>query len=225
MHLYLLKELTVANTAAAGGTANNADKKVIFKNCVPFTSSISRINNTQIDDAQYIDIVMPMYNLMKHSDNYSKTSGILWQYCRDVPTVDSDGAITEITEADATTDSFSLKEKLTGQTGNNGTKNVEIMVPLKYLSNFWRTLEMPLINCEVTLDLNWSENYVIVATNVAAQAATFSITDAKLYDPVVTLSTQDNAKLLEQLKSGFKRTINWNKYQTRVSTERIKSIL
>ena len=90
------------------------------------------------------------------------------------------------------------------------------MVPLKYLSNFWRTLEMPLTNCEITLDLNWSENFVIVATNVADQVITFSITDTKLYVPVVTLSTQDGAKLLEQLKSGFKRRVNWNKYQTKV---------
>ena len=74
---------------------------------------------------------------------------------------------------------------------------------------------MPLINCEINLDLNWSENCVIVATNVTAQATRFSLTDRKLYVPVVTLSTQDNAKLLEQLKSGFKRTINWNKHQSK----------
>ena len=86
------------------------------------------------------------------------------------------------------------------------------MVPLKYLSNFWRTLEMPLINCEVNLMLTWSANCVIVSTDVANQVATFAITDTKLYVPVVTLSTQDNAKLLEQLNSGFKRVVNWNKY-------------
>ena len=86
------------------------------------------------------------------------------------------------------------------------------MVPLKYLSNFWRTLEKPLINCEVNLILTWSEDCVIVYTNIANQAATFIITEANLYVPVVTLSTQDNAKLLPQLKSGFKRTISWNKY-------------
>ena len=86
------------------------------------------------------------------------------------------------------------------------------MVPLKYLSNFWRTLEMALINCEVNLMLTWSDNCVIVSTDTANQIATFAITDTKLYVPVVTLSTQDNAKLLEQLKSGFKRLINWNKY-------------
>ena len=101
---------------------------------------------------------------------------------------------------------------MTGQAGDDGTKNVEIKVPLKYLSNFWRTLEMPLINCEISLILTWSANCVIVFTNVANQNATFAITDTKLYVPVVTLSTQDNAKLLLQLKSGFKRVVNWNKY-------------
>ena len=90
---------------------------------------------------------------------------------------------------------------------------------IKYLSNFSRTLEMPLMNCEITLDLNWSENCVIVANNVAAQATTFSVTDTKPNVPVVTLSTHGNVKLLEQLKSGFTRTINWNKYRTKVSTE------
>ena len=87
------------------------------------------------------------------------------------------------------------------------------MVPLKYLRNFWRILEMSLINCEINLDLNWSKNCAIVATDVADEGSTFSITDMKLYDSVVTLSTQDNGKLFEQLKSCFKRTINWNKYQ------------
>ena len=82
------------------------------------------------------------------------------------------------------------------------------MVPLKCLSNFWRTVEMPLINCEISLDLNCSKKCVVVATAVADQSATFSETDTKLYTPVVTLSTQDNSKLLQQLKSGFKRTIN-----------------
>ena len=101
---------------------------------------------------------------------------------------------------------------MTGQTGDDGTKNVEIMVPLKYLSNFWITLEMPLINCEINLILTWSTNCVIVSTNAANQNVTFEITDTKLYVPVVTLSTQDNSKLLQQFKSGFKRVINWNKY-------------
>ena len=94
------------------------------------------------------------------------------------------------------------------------------MVPLKYLSNFWTTLEIPLINCEITYDVNWSEKCIKTATNVVDQGTTFLITHTKLYVPVVTVSTQDNAKLLQQLKSGFKRTVNWNKYQPKVSTER-----
>ena len=86
------------------------------------------------------------------------------------------------------------------------------MVPLKYLSNIWRTLEMPLINCEVNLILTWSSACVLIAINILNQNATFAITDTKLYVPVVTLSIQENTKFLQQLKSGFKRVINWNKY-------------
>ena len=85
-----------------------------------------------------------MYILIEYSDNYSKTSGSLWQYCKDIPAVDNDGDITDFNEANAT-DSFNFKTKITGQTDNNGIINVEIMVPLKCLSNFWRTPEMPLI--------------------------------------------------------------------------------
>ena len=86
------------------------------------------------------------------------------------------------------------------------------MVPLKYLSNFWRTLEMPLINCEINLILTWSSTCVIVSTIHVNQIAAFEVTDTRLYVPVVTLSTQENAKFLQQLKSDFKRVINWNKY-------------
>ena len=74
--------ITVNNTAADGAAANNTNKKVIFKNCAPFTNCISKINNEQIDNAECIDIVMPMYNLIEYNDNYSKTSGSLWQYCK-----------------------------------------------------------------------------------------------------------------------------------------------
>ena len=99
---------------------------------------------------------------------------------------------------------------MTGKTPAAGNvKNVEIMVPLKYLNNFWGTSEMPLINCEVNLILTWSSTCVITSPT---GAGTFAITDTKLYVPVVTLSTKENAKLLQQLNSGFKRIINWNKY-------------
>ena len=201
--------ITVNNTAAQGAAANNTNKKVIFKNCAPFTNCISEINNTQIDNAKDIDIVMSMYNLIEYSDNYAKTTGSLWKYCKDIPARNNANNNIVIFAEDNITDSFKFKAKITG---NNGTKDVEIMVPLKYLSNFWRTLEMPLINCEVNLILTWSSSCVLIATVVQNQAAIFEITDTKLYVPVVTLSTQENTKFLRQLKSGFKRVINWNKY-------------
>ena len=163
---------------------------------------------------------MPMYNLIEYSDNYSKTSGSLWQYCKDIPAVNNNGDIVDFNGANAT-DSFNFKAKITGQTDDDGEiNNVEIMFPLKYLSNFWRTLEMYLINCEVELILYWSANCVIIYTDVANQVPTFTITETNLYVPVVTLSTQDNAKLLPQLKSGFKRTISWNKYLSKPELSR-----
>ena len=158
-----------------------------------------------------ITIVIPMYNLIEYSDNYVKTIGSLWQYCKDIPARNANDEII-VFDANNTTDSFKFKAKMTGQTGNGGTKDVEIMVPLKYLSNFWRTLEMALINCEVNLILTWSSSCVLIATGTQNQNATFAITDTKFYVPVVTLSTQENTKFLQQLKSGFKRVINWNKY-------------
>ena len=155
---------------------------------------------------------MPMYNLIEYSNNYAKTTGSLWQYCKDIPARNNNNNAIIIFAENNLTDSFNFKVKFTGQSGNNGTKDVEIMLPLKYLSNFWRTLEMPLINCEVNLILTWSSTCVLAATGDGNQAATCAITDTKLYVPVVTLSTQENTKFLQQLKSGFKRVINWNKY-------------
>ena len=130
--------ITVNNTAAADADANNTGKKVILKNCAQFTYCISKTNNTQVDNAKDIDIVMPMYNLIKYSDNYSKTSGSLRQSCKDVPAIKNNGKIVDFNGANAT-DSFSFKTKITAQTNDNGVINVEIMVPLKYLSNSWNT--------------------------------------------------------------------------------------
>ena len=141
-----------------------------------------------------------MYNLIEYSDNYLKTSGSLWQYYKDEPN-----------DNIADSESFKSKVKITGKTPADGnTKDVKKIVPLKYLSNSWKTLEMPPINCEVNLILTWSRDCVI--TNSTGERK-FSITETKLYVPVVTLSTRDNTKLLQQLKSSFKRTIIWNKYE------------
>ena len=211
-YVLVKRNIVVNNTAALDANANNTDKKVIFKNYVPFTDCISKMNNAQVDNAKDIDIVMPMYNLIVYSNNYSKISGSLWKYCKDIPAVNNDDNFVNFNAANAT-DSFNFKTKVTGQTGKNGRiDNVEIMVPLKYLRHFWRTLEMPLINCEVNLILTWSADCVIIYTGVANKIPTFAITETNLYVPVVTLSIQDNAKLLPQLKSDFKRAISWNKY-------------
>ena len=195
-YILIKGNISVNNTAPAGAATNNVTKKIIFKNCAPFTGCISKINNKQIGNAEYIDIVMPMYNLIEYSNNYSKTSGSLWQYCKEIPAVNDNGDIVDFNGANAT-DSFNFKTKITGQTDNNGRiDNVEIMVPLKYLSNFWRALEMPLINCEIELILTWSEYCIIINTNIANQNPTFTITETTIHVPVVTLSAQDNANLL-----------------------------
>ena len=209
-YIHVKGNISVNNTKAADANGNNTNKKVIFKNCAPFTDCISKVNNVQVDNAKDFDIVIPMYNLIEYSDNYLKTSGSLWKYCKDIPTVNNNGDIVDFNGANAT-NSFNFKTKITSQTDKNGRiDNVDILVPLKYLRNFWRTLEMSLINCEVHLILTWSEDYDY--TDVANQIPTFVITETNFYIPVVTLSTQGNAKSLTQLKSGFKKTISWNKY-------------
>ena len=133
---YILVKRTITvigeGVDAAAERADERDKELTFKNCAPFTKCISRINSTDIDNAHNIDIVMPMYNLIEYSDNYSKTSGGLWQYYKD-----------DFNDNIANCDSFKSKVKITGKTPNNGnTKYVEIILPLKYLSNFWRTFQI-----------------------------------------------------------------------------------
>ena len=182
-------------------TLNNAATQVVFKNCAPFEKCRTEINETF--EATHINITMPMYNLIEYSDNYSDTSGSLWKFKRDEIT----------TNADASNDnapSFKYKANLIGNTEANGTKNgLKIAVPLKYLSNFWRSLEMPLINCNVELSLKWYERCLLTAANTA----TFRITDAKLYVPIVTLSIEDNSNLSKLLNEGFKRPIYCNEYK------------
>ena len=160
--------------------------------------------------------------MIEYSKNYRKTTGSLWNYYIDEP---NSGAIGNISYSIKDSKSFNYKTSITGKLeGNNVEKDdVEIVVPLKYLSKFWRTLKIPLINCEVSLTLTWSENCVLrsKATGAADPDAdpavaginnptnvTFKIKDTKLYVPVVSLSAENDNKLLEQLKTGFKRTIN-----------------
>ena len=116
--------IPVNNTAAEGAAANNTNKKVVFKNCAPFPNCISKINNTQIVNAEYIDTVIPMYNLREYSGNYSKTSESLWQDCKQIPAVDNNCAIVDFNGTNAI-DSFNFKTKVTGQTNDGRIDDVE----------------------------------------------------------------------------------------------------
>ena len=146
---YILVSGTITVAALAVDRGND-NIKVVFKNCAPFTNCISEINNTQIDNANDIDV--------EYSNNYSKTSGSLWQYYRYEPALNNAGALVDFPGNSA---SFKFKQKITGSTGNDGKKAVQIMLPLKYSNNFWRAPEMPLINCEINLILTRSANCVI----------------------------------------------------------------
>ena len=188
-YIFAKGNISLNNTAAADVDANNANKKVIFKKCALFTDCISKINDTQADNGKDIDKVMPMYNLIGYSDNYSKPCGSLWHYCKDIPAVNNDDNMVDFNGANAT-DSFNFKTKRKGQTDNNGRiDDVKIIVSLKYLSNFWTTLEMPSVNCKVNLILTYSANCVIIYTDVANQIPTFTIMGTNLYVPLVTLLT------------------------------------
>ena len=153
---------------------------------------------------QNINIAMPMYNLIEYSDDYFDTSGSLWQFKRDE--IEGNVDLT-VDDNHIPNNSSSFKYKSSFITNRNGVK---IVVPLKYLSNFWRSLEMPLINFKIELSLTRDPNCIL--SNLVGNS-TFTITDAKRYVPVVTLSTEDNAKLSKLLTKGFKISIYWNKYK------------
>ena len=200
--------------------ANKRNKSLAFKNNAPFINCISKINDIKIDNAEDLDVVMPMYNLLEYSKNYRKTTGSLWNYYRDEPS----------NPLSSNSESFKYKTSITGKTpeNNDSLTNVKLVIPLKYLSNFWRSLYIPLINCGVELILTWSKNCALADTTVNADAdpaivapsgAIFQITDTKLYVPIVTLSKENDTKLLKQLKSGFKKTIQWNKYRSQMTVQ------
>ena len=151
VYILVSETISVEDTSAACGAAYNTNKKVTFKNCASFTDCINKINNTEVDNAKDLGVVMAMYNLIEYSDNYLKTFGSLWQYYGDKLSLDNNGNIADFTGANHNSKSFIYKQKITGQTDDD--KNVEIIAPLKYLSNLWKTLAMPLINCEINLIL------------------------------------------------------------------------
>ena len=214
-------------TLEGANAANKNNKNVTFRNNAPFINCISKINGS------------------KTKINYKKTTGTLWNYYRDQPS----------NPVSTNSESFKYKTSITGNTydvdltiiGDGGNpipnpdydqnkeskKETEVVIPVKHLSSFWRTLDIPLINYEVEIILTSSKNCVLAdmttrnagnnnippAIVAPSGCSTFNITDTKLYVPVVTLSKENDIKLLEKLKSGFKKTIKWNKYRSQMTIQ------
>ena len=208
---------------------------MFFKNNAPFINCISKINGVKSDNAEDVDVVIVMYNLLEYSKNYRKTTGSLWNYYRDEPS--STIGTNNITHSILNSESFEYKASFmeNGVTYDNLTKNdIKVVVPLKHLSNFWRHLDIPLTNCEVELILSWFKNCVLIdkstrEANYGAnpivyeidnpENATFKIADVKLFVPLVSLSKENDMQLLGQLKSGFKKTIKWNNYRSQIQPQ------
>ena len=176
---YILVKGTI--TVTAPGVNNNADnirdkrnRPLILKNNAPFVSCITRINGELIEDADDLDIVIVMYNLSEYSKNYRKTIGSLYNYYRDELSDDADDNNFDNIKV-VNSNTFKYKNKITGNSYNvnagfqgydvnkNGTQEVELPIPLKYLGNFWRALNIPLISCEVSLELKWDKNCVVTS--------------------------------------------------------------
>ena len=195
--------------------AADAHTRLALKNCAPFTKCNLEINDEHIDTAQNLDIAMPMYNLIEYSDNYQDSSATLYQYKRDEP-LEVD-AVADLTADNS--DSFEYKVKLLGNpvvADNVGRLNVKVVVPLKYLSNFFRSLEMSLVNYKIKLNLTWKKECVL---STADDNAVIIINDTKMYVPIVTLSKEDKKDFIEQKTKGFQRSIYWNEYKTKELTE------
>ena len=248
---YILVKGTI--TVTAPGVNNNANnirgkrnRPLILKNNGPFVSCITRINGELIEDADDLDIAMSMYNLLEYCKNYRKTIGSLYNYYRDELSDDADDNNFDNIQV-VNSNTFNYKNKIIGNMYNvnagadgydvnkNGTQEVELVIPLKYLGNFWRALNIPLISWEVSLELKWDKSCVITSLEQrdigggnrdnAPTGATLAINDCKLYVSAVTLSKDDEIKLLTNLKSGFKREIIWNKYRSQITTEAVNNNL
>ena len=239
---YILVKGTITVTApGANNGANNIKNKrnrsLILKNNGPFVTCITRIKGELIQDADDLDIVMSMYNILEYSQNYRKTIGSLYNYYRDELSDDADDSnFDNIKVVNSNTFMYNVNAGADGcDVNKNGTQEVELAIPLKYLGNFWRALNIPLISCEVSLELKWDKNCVITSLEQrdigggnrdnAPTGATLVINYCQLYVPALTLSKDDEIKLLTNLKSGFKREIVWNKYRSQMTTEAVNNNL
>ena len=238
------------------------NRQVILKNNARFVSCISKTNGVLVENAEDLDIVMTVYILLEYSKNYSKTSASLWNYYRDqltFETNDNNGPNENVINSKSFKYKTSMTSTKTSKTStynfprriidadgisvnnpnygrnNRSTKHVKFAVPLKHLGNFQNSLNLRIINCEVSLNLSWCKTCVITSMEKrtvraaqggnpaiygdSAESAVLKIKDCKLYVPVVTLSSENDKILLEQLKTGVKRTSKWNKYRSEKSNQ------
>ena len=195
----------------------NVNSKVPFRNCHPFTKSEIHLNDEYVETADNLDLITNMYNLIEYSDNYSDSTASLYHFKRQEQNYNNNENIVDLTTDDSS--SFKYKSSLLGNAtvegGNAVWKDTKIMVPLKYTSNFFRSLEIPLINTKLYIQLNWTKSSVV--SNVAG-ATTFKIAKTELHVPLVTLKTEDNNKLNQLLDTEFERTVYWNEYKSRIET-------
>ena len=206
---YILIDGTIRAAAA------DANTRLALKTCALSTKCNLEINDEHVDTAENLDITIPMYNLIEYSDNYQDSSATFYQYERDEPP--EYDAVADLTADNSS--SFKYKVSLLGNPvldGNITKRSVKVVLPLKYLSNFFRSLEMPLINCKIKLDLTWKKECVL---STDAGNAVFIINDTKMYVPVVTLSKEDNKDFIEQQNKGFQRSIYWNECKTKEINE------
>ena len=197
----------------------NDATRVAIKNCRPFTRASFKLNNGQVDTADNLDLTMNLYNMLEYSDNYADTTGSLCQYKRPEPR-DNNGNIVNLGTALSSFkyQSGLVQKQLKAPNSENVLvnthpnfanahriwKNIKIVVPLKYISNFFRSLELLLINTKLYMELNWTKYSVLCNQN---QNSIFQVTKCELYIPIVTLNTENNNKLNELLSKGFEKTV------------------
>ena len=224
--------LVTGNIAVTGG---NGDTKVAFKNCHPFVKCKIHLHGEHVEDSDNLDIIMNMYNLIEYSDNYSDSAASLYQFQRQKQSYGVGDNIKDIINLTANnSSSFKYKSVFLGTTqtqinvdvnpdiplAHRLWRNVKIIVPLKHISFFFRSLELPLINTKLYIQLNHTKHSVISSGGGEANgdSSTFKITKTELYVPVGTLKTEDNNKLNQLLDSKFKRTVYWNEYKSKIET-------
>ena len=207
---------------------DNDATRVAIKNCHPFTRATFKLNNEQVYTAGNLDLTMNLYNMLEYSDNYTDTTGFLYQYKRPEPRNNNDNIVNLSTALSSFKYQSGLVQKqLTTPNSENVPantdpnfanahkiwKNIKIVAPLKYISNFFRNLELPLINTKLYMELSWTKYSVLCNEN---QNSIFQITKCELYIPIVTLNTETNNKLSELLSKVFERTGVWNEYKSKI---------